>query len=241
MAELQGKGPELEKEMHSRGQRLFDVEQTVAERERVVSKKEQTVSRKERMIAEKEQAIRRRELEVERREGAVSVQERGLSDRQVLEAEQWSAKQKELQEQVLKNEDRQHLLQTKQETLEDQELHIATREERIRGREAVLKLWEKQIESKEEALGKRINAAGLAVSESSWPVPVSILKRCWRMLGLDASMTADSTVSGPYQTSSRMIRRDILLGPSRSGGYLVLMSIGVCAVALRVLGKIRRR
>jgi len=233
---------ELEKEVHSREQHLCDMEQSVAERERVVSEREQAVSQKELVIAERELVIQRWELDVEHREEAVSVQEKDLSDRQALEAEQWSTKQKEFQTQVIRVEDSQSLLQAKQHSLENQELAIATREERIRGREVELRLWEKRIEAKEEELNEKINAAtALAASESSWPIPVNVLRRCWRMLGMDVPADTDSSVSGPYQTNPRTIRRDILFGPSRSGGYLILMSIGVCVVALRVLDKIRRR
>jgi len=240
-SETEGKRlEELEKEVHSRKQHLCDMEQGVAERERVVSEREQAVSQKERVIAERELAIQCWELDVEHREGAVSVREKGLSDRQVLEAEQWSTKQKEFQAQVIKAEGSQRLLQAKQHALENQELNIASREERIRAREVELRLWEKRIEAKEEELNEKINAAAvLAASESSWPISVNILRRCWRMLGMDVSAAADSIV--PHQTNPRTIRRDILFGPSRSGGYLVLMSIGVCVVVLRALGKIRRR
>ncbi|KAJ3493833.1 hypothetical protein NLJ89_g10928 [Agrocybe chaxingu] len=41
----------------------------------------------------------------------------------------------------------------------------------------------------------------------------------------------------PYLTSTWVIRRDAILGglPCLSGGYLVLMSLGMCVVVLRVL------
>jgi len=141
----------------------------------------------------------------------VTVQERGLSDRQVLEVGQWSAKHK------VKTT---NFFYKRSKSLWKKELRVE------------LRLWEKRIE---EELSEKINAAALAASESTWPIPVNILRKCWRML--DA--TADSTIS-VHQTNPRTIRRDILFGSSRSGGYLVLMSVGVYGVvALRVLGKIR--
>ena len=39
----------------------------------------------------------------------------------------------------------------------------------------------------------------------------------------------------PREVSPRVIRRDFFLGRHRGGGYLVLMSIGVCVVVLRVV------
>ncbi|KAF9526331.1 hypothetical protein CPB83DRAFT_908443 [Crepidotus variabilis] len=48
---------------------------------------------------------------------------------------------------------------------------------------------------------------------------------------------AASSTSAPYRTSTWSIKRDMFLGRAPGGGYLVLMSIGVCVVALRVLSK----
>jgi hypothetical protein len=226
---------EERKELHVREQWLSDKEEIVTERERAVSHREQAVTQKEQAIRQREKAVQRLELEVERREGAVGVQEQGLIDRQALEVEQWSAKQREMREQAAQVEDRQRLLHAQHKTLADQESNIATREARIRGREVELRMWEKRIEAKEEELDEKIHAAA-ALAESGSPSLANILRTCWRMLGVDAA------TPGPRrQTDPRNIRRDILFGPSRSGGYLVLMSIGVCVVALRVFNKIRRR
>jgi len=52
---------------------------------------------------------------------------------------------------------------------------------------------------------------------------------------------SDGTRPAPYQTSPWNIKRDALLGRRAGGGYLVLMSIGVCVVVLRALGRWGRR
>jgi len=48
---------------------------------------------------------------------------------------------------------------------------------------------------------------------------------------------SDSTRPAPYQTSPWNVKRDAILGRRAGGGYLVLMSIGVCVVVLRALGR----
>lgn len=209
---------ELEKGVQLKEQHLSEKEQAIAERERAVTEREKG-------ITQKEQANERWEVDVERREGVVAAREQGLMDRQVLEAEEVSAMRKEIQERVIKVEDRQRLLQARQETLKNQEANVARREEIIQGREIELKQWEKRIEAKERELNEKISAASPAAS-----VPVNILRKCWNLLGVD--------VATHHLINPRNIRQDILFGYSGPGGCLILMSIGVCVVALRVL---RRR
>lgn len=228
---------QLEKLLHSRERLLADRERTIAAKEQSISEREQAIFRTEQAISQREQTVQRLEVEVEGREGAVSVQEKSVADRQALEAAQWSAKQKELEERVSQVEDRQRLLESKQKALEDQESNLASREERIRKRALELGEWARRIEAKEEEVNEKMSAVALAASESSLN---HILKRCWGMLGVDAVATTPDS-SRPHQTDPRNIRRDILFGPSRSGSYLILMSIGVCVVALRALVKFRRK
>ena len=204
---------------------------------------------REQQLAARERSVALRELEVERREKGVAKQARDLHDRQASEQEFSSAKQKQLHEQASVLEERQRALGTMEKAIELEEASVTRREENLRKKEQEVKEWEKRVKAKETQLDERIEreeqnraAVTAAVSETPW-----LVRKCWSLMGVDKYLPSSSTPSAsaatgsatqpPHQTASRSIRRDILLGPSRSGGYLILMSIGVCVVVLRVLGK----
>lgn len=201
---------------------------------------------REQQLAARERSVALRELEVECREKAVVKQERDLHDLQATEQQCSSAKKMQLHEQASALEERERALEAMEKTIELKEANVTRREENLRKKEQEVKEWEKRVKAKETQLDERIEreeqnraAVAASVSETSW-----LLRKCWSLLGVDKYLPSSSTSAAtrsatqpPHQTASRSIKRDIFLGPSRSGGYLILMSIGVCVVVLRVLGK----
>ena len=221
------------------------LEQKASEEERLENIRrngevKQSLSMREKRLEEKEWTIASRELEVEHREEVVCGQERGLCEREASEEERLSTTHKQLQDAALELEDRERALQFKEKAVELKEMEVARREKDVQLQELKVKEWEKKVEAKETALEERIAKDTLAASVSPWTImPVDLLRRCWSLIG--PSSSPSTTISSPesphHRTSSWAIRRDILFGPYHSGGYFVLMSIGVCVVALRVLGK----
>lgn len=198
---------------------------------------EQNIVIREERLKEKECAIASLELEVERRVEAVDVQEISLRERKASEEEWLETIEKQLQDRTLEIEDRERALQAKEKAVERKETEVIRREKDVQEQESKVREWEKSVEEKETALEERI-AKDTAISASSitpWTKPVDLLRKYWNLIS--SSSTSSVTNSAHHLTSSWAIRRDIVFGPYRSGGYLFLMSIGVCVVALRVLGK----
>lgn len=227
---------------------LEEKEQIIATRELEVGRREETVAvqernlleqkaREDKELEEKEWAIAKRELEIEHRQEVVCGQERGLCEREASEEERSLTTHKQLQDAALELDDRERALQSKEKAVGLKEMEVARREKDVQLQELKVKEWEKKVEAKESALEERIAKDTMAASISPWTItPVDLLRRCWSLIG-----SSSAAISGPesprHRTSPWVIRRDIIFGPYHSGGYFVLMSIGVCVVALRVLGK----
>lgn len=174
-----------------------------------------------------EDALAERERLVAARETAVLLREEAVTEGEQSAALEWSTwRERQASE---------------EERLEIRLKEISGQSDELEQREKVLNSREEELQKKDQELKDREDEVKIA--ESNIPsTPFDLLKRCWRMFlqpgsRTEAGPSSDKTTirpSSPYRTHVSSIRRDFFLG-RLPGGYFVLMGIGFCVVALKVL------
>jgi hypothetical protein len=224
---------------------LEEREMAVEEREMVVRSREEHLSGRETAVAQLDRDVADRSLALDERESAVSLREFALAQRESTLLERES--------ELLTLESG---LLLRQAELVQREAELAGQLEKVESKmeESVRELERAREIERERERGhaaevervQRDTAAAQANARTS--PPVEMLKRLWGAYVLPIvgeertpeflkSLTPAQPTSQdiPREISPRVIRRDFFLGRYRGGGYLVLMSIGVCVVVLRVV------
>lgn len=237
-------------------------EDELARREENISVREKALEEREMVVEEREMAVRNREDHLNGRETAVAQLDRDIANRTLALDERESAvslREFELAQRestLLEHESELLTLESgfllRQAELVQRESELASRLEKVESEmeESARELERaREIERGRAAEVERVQrdteAARANVRTSA---PVEMLKRLWGayvlpIVGeertpefLKSSTPAQPTSRDtPREISPRVIRRDFFLGRYRGGGYLVLMSIGVCVVVLRVV------
>ncbi|KIM37341.1 hypothetical protein M413DRAFT_277759 [Hebeloma cylindrosporum] len=232
-----------EEKLARREERVAMREKAVEEREIAVLSREELVDGRETVVAQLDRDVSDRGLALDERESAISLREFALAQRESTLLEQES--------ELLTLESG---LLVRQAELVQREAELAGQLERV---ETEMEESVKELERARDIERERERAAEAErvqrderepLENQRGSAPVEMLKRLWGAYVLPIvgeertpeflkNTTPDPPTSqdAPRQISPRVIRRDFFLGRFTGGGYLVLMSVGVCAFVLRVV------
>ena len=234
-----------EKGVEERENASEEREKAAEEREITVRSREGHLKGRETAVAQLDRDVSDRGLALDERESAVSLREFALAQRESTLLEKES--------ELLTLESG---LLLRQAELVQRETELAGQLERM---EREMEEGAKELERAREIERERERAAEVervrrdrevSLENARSSAPVEMLKRLWGAYVLpivgeertpeflkSTTSAGDQPTSQdtPREISPRVIRRDFFLGRYRGGGYLVLMSIGVCVVVLRVV------
>jgi len=230
----------------------------VGRREQVVEGRETEVRTREEKVAGRETALAYLELAVSERGLALDERESAVSRRELL-VDQREAGMVGRESELVMRESR---LVLRQAELVQCEADLAGRMEKVESRmeEGVKELERRQVvemveraeRESEKARKEKERTQPLEMLKSLWGkyvLPIVGEERTPGFLNNSSSSSPSTSTAGsssspqsqptsedtPRQISPSVIRRDFFLGRFTGGSYLVLMSIGVCVVALRVV------
>jgi len=234
-----------EENISTREKALEKREMAMEEREMGLRSREEHLNGRETAVAQLDRDVADRGLALDERESAVSLREFALAQRESTLLEQESESLKLESGLLLRQAE---LVQREVELVAQLEKVESEMEESVRELERAREI-ERERERGHAAEVERVQRdTEAAQANAKTSPPVEMLKRLWGayvlpIVGeertpefLKSSTPAQPTSQdSPREISPRVIRRDFFLGRYRGGGYLVLMSIGVCVVALRVV------
>jgi len=238
-------------------------EKSVQEKERYLDEKELTIQDKARKVEEKERKSDEREKKVDKREGASSRWEEKLGEREEL-LEERESKINAKEQEVKEKEDKVKALQ---ESVQEMEKVVRAKEEVVdREKQEMETLKANAVSSSTQTDAAKLADEGIQINPSTTDESTQA-KPSSSDESIQASPDdINPSRPKPYLTTPWSIKRDFFLGRfvgaftslssaaadgggfggglgglqklKDGGGYLVLMSIGVCAFVLReVLGR----